>query len=821
MMRKLFAFVVLVVCTGALPGEAVELARSGEALVPVVSDASEGIGPAVADLKQFLDATTGGDFQQLGPDADHAGPAIYVGPTHYVTSDGGTDPESPWLSEQVVQIQTRDDSLYITGGGVDGCNHAVYAFLEDLCGLRFFHPGELGTHIPESPDLSFDEVNVRQVPSFVYRRMWPSSRTPDRRMYNEWKVWYRRSRQGGPAISMGHNLFRIVPPELYDEHPEYFPKIGGERIDPRGGAQWQPELANQGVIDLAAEKAIEAFEASGDRFSYSLSMNDGAGWSESEEALAQDPPEFRDTHKRGKARRMIVFANSVAEQTSKQFPDRYLVFYAYKSTLEPPAEPNVHPNVIPAIAHWGIARDPFHPISAPREISPPNALYREAIRGWDRLAQNLIAREYWTAPRADPLLKSGVAPILFEDIPYYHQHGFMACNSEANIAWGNLALNHYIAARLMWKVDTDPEKLLTDYFAKYYGDAAEAMRAFFTRIWEVAYRHYLPEDLAVPIDDEDIQFLAERLDEATAAFMADELRAARVAMTRDLFETWRMRRRLLEQDNPAPGQIASYMEHLDALAQRQTDALVVSRWQQEFMAPIPEAALYDGPGLERPLPGEPLASDQARPLIARRGGTWLVQVEEDRRIDATVIGVRVGPQYAHHPSWHVISAAGESIASGHMPMPGRDDISVEVPAPGLYQVKMNAGMNGCGLVAHNCPAVMVGPGMKLCERTGEMYFWVPEACKRFTIILYAGTGESAAIRIVRPGGEEAFSGNSLTANALPATINTQPNERGRAWKLEIRKAPEGMLEDYSLLLGDALPPYLAASPGALLVPVDD
>ncbi|MFW5867466.1 MAG: DUF4838 domain-containing protein [Armatimonadota bacterium] len=813
MMRQVIALTVIALITSCLPSQAIDLARDGQALVPIVSDGTGGIEAAVRDLKRYLDAATGAQFEV----AESAqGPAIHVGPTHYAPRESDAQ-RSPWLVEQIVQIQTRDGSLYLTGGGIDGARFAVYAFLEDLCGLRFFHAGDLGTHIPDSPDLSFEDVDVRQVPSFVYRRMWPSSRTPDRRMYREWQTWYHRSRQGGPSIHMGHNLFRIVPPELYDEHPEYFPEIGGVRIDPRGGAQWQPELASQGVIDLAAEKAIAAFEENPDQFSYSLSMNDSAGWSESEEALAQDPEEFRGSQDRGKARRMIVFANAVAEQTSERFPDRYLVFYAYKSTLEPPDEPQVHPNVIPSIAHWGMAADPFHPIAAPEAVSPPNAIYREAIEGWDQIAEKLIAREYWTAPRADPLLKSGVAPILFEDIPYYHHHGFMACNSEANIAWGNLALNHYVAARLMWKVDTDPRALLDDYFAKYYDDAAEPMRAYFTRIWEVAYKHYLPEEIAVPLAEEDVDFLAQRLEEAAVAAVGDDLRAARVQMARDLFETWRMRRALLE-GQPTPEQISAYMDHLDALAAEETDALVVPAWQQEFMAPVPEPAAYEGPDLVRALPDEPLDPEQARPLIARRGGTWLVLVGEDRRIDATAIGVRVGPQYAHRPAWIVATRDGAEVASGHMPMPGEAELSVEVPAPGLYQLQANAGMNGCGFVVHNAPAVMVGPGMKLCERPGEMYFWVPEACERFTITLFAGKSESAAIRIFRPDGTEAFSGDSLTRDALPATLNTEPDERGRAWRLLIEEAPEGMMEDYSVLLGDALPPFLATSEGALLIP---
>lgn len=805
----------LVLLIGIAPACALEIARGGTALVPIASDGAPGIEEAVADLRLFLGRMTGAQFELRTPEECAAGPAIFVGPSYFPPAEAAL--RDRWLTEQIADVRTREGSLYISGGGPSGCTFAVYAFLEDVCGVRFYHPGELGTQVPDRPDLSLDDVSLRQTPSFLYRRMWPSAQTPDRRMYREWQTWFRRSRQGGPAVVVGHNLFRIVPPELYDQHPDYFPLLGGVRLDPRSGAPWQPELAHPGVIQLAVDKARAAFDANPDQYSFSLSMNDSEGWSESPEALAQDPPQFRGSQQRGKARRMLVFANAVAEQVAQTHPDRYLAFYAYKSTLEPPTEPMAHANVIPALCHWGIGGDPFHPITATAEISPNNVLYRRAIDGWDRLAEKLIAREYWTAPRADPLLKSGVTPILFEDIPYYFARGFIGCNSEANIDWGALALNHYVAARLMWDVKLDPAALLDDYFAGYYGAAAAPMRRYFTRVWEVAYKAYLPEARAVPISDEDIAFLDQRLGTAEAAVAGDELRAARVRMARDFFDAWRDRRALLATQ-PTGAQIDAYLARLDALAEARSDALVAAGWKAEFMAPLVEPTPYDGPELARVLPEAPLDAENAQPLIARRSGRWLVLVGEDRRIVAEAIGVRVGPQYTNRPSWQITSAAGEAIASGHTPLPGSTEIDVAVPEPGLYRLDMNAGANGCGLIVRNCPAVLIGPGYQLCEWPGRMYFWVPEATEQFTVTLFASRGESALMRIHDPAGEVVFERDSLTGDVVPAQIAPTPQQRGAAWCVEIAEAPEGMLEDYQLLLGDTLPPYLATSPGALLAP---
>jgi hypothetical protein len=546
-MLRLTALIAAVLALAALPTAAVEITADGDALVPIVVDGTEGIQPALGDLATYLAKVTGGEFETVAA-ADHSqGPAIYVGASYFRPSDGDAARDR-FLLEQVVQIYAQDDSLYITGGSSQGCVYAIYAFLEDLCGVRWFHPGELGEHVPSQPTLAFEDFSKRQVPSFLYRRMVPSSETTDRSSYREHEIWRRRNRQGGPAVAMEHNLHRIVPPELYDTNPDYFPLIDGVRVDPRSGAPWQPELTHRGVVRLATMRAREHFRRNRVAYSFSLSPNDCYGWSESPEALKQDPAEFRGVQERGKARRMIVFANQVAERVARAHPDRYLVFCAYNSTLEPPEEPRCHPMVIPAVCHRGMVADPFHPIAAEEQISPSNALYRRCIAGWRRLAGKLIARENWAAPDYDPLLKAGVTPVLFEDIPYYRDQGFIGIGSDGDLDWGNLALNHYVASKLMWDARRDPEELLEDYFSKYYGEAAAPMRAYFTRIWEAAYRAHLPEQGAAPISETDISYLTDQLRSAVAAAADDELRAARVALARDFFETWQMRR-----DPLAPG----------------------------------------------------------------------------------------------------------------------------------------------------------------------------------------------------------------------------------------------------------------------------
>ena len=83
--------------------------------------------------------------------------------------------------------------------------------------------------------------------------------------------------------------------------------------------------------------------------------------------------------------------------------------------------------------------------------------------------------------------------------------------------------------------------------------------------------------------------------------------------------------------------------------------------------------------------------------------------------------------------------------------------------------------------------------------------------------LFAGKGESALMGIIRPDGSVCFEEDRLTNDIVRAVIAPEEAERGAAWCVEIAEAPEGVLEDYSLLLSDDLPPHLATTPEGLLV----
>ena len=178
--------------------------------------------------------------------------------------------------------------------------------------------------------------------------------------------------------------------------------------------------SNPEVIEIAARKAISYFAGRRpERYAYSLSPNDGYGWCECDRCTAQDPPESRGNRRGGKGRRMVLFANAVAERLVRKYPDKNVCFYAYRATLEPPKDIKVHPNVIVSIAHHSPYFDPIRAVQDP--ASEPRREFLRVVHAWRAITKKLVIREYWTL--VDGLARTCPAYSLAEDIPFFKSKG--------------------------------------------------------------------------------------------------------------------------------------------------------------------------------------------------------------------------------------------------------------------------------------------------------------------------------------------------------------------------------------------------------------
>ena len=146
--------------------EAMTIAEDGvaKAVIVVAPDSSEPERHAAAELAEFLKQITGGKFEILHRDAPGKS-RILVGPT-------AVKPTIPTFStaglgSDGIVIRTAGPDLILAGGQPRGTLYAVYTFLEDHLGCRWW--SSKVSRIPKKKTIKIGNLNVRYVPPLEYR----------------------------------------------------------------------------------------------------------------------------------------------------------------------------------------------------------------------------------------------------------------------------------------------------------------------------------------------------------------------------------------------------------------------------------------------------------------------------------------------------------------------------------------------------------------------------------------------------------------------------------------------------------------------------
>ena len=451
--------------------------------VVVPADCPQERAVVADDVAQTLTQMTGEETRILKRDP---GRTLPDGPKVLLGDEFATRLDRTRLSKHVgydgyIMRSLDDETLLLCGRNEAGHANAAYGWLREL-GCRWLMPGPNAEVIPRvaEPRLGgWDEV---EEPAWVHRNLWYSGLKQFREQApeetaaatEELAVWQRRNRMGqGVPVRFGHSFLRVMPAAGYFEtHPDYFALQGGERI-PNG----QLCTTNEDVIEIFADAAIAAFDEDPDLKSFSLSPNDGYGWCHCEACEALDSPEARGTE-RGKADRVVTFANEVARRVKERHPDRWLAFYAYAGCVKPPTYADPDDNVLVVLTHY--IMDSLRPINDPD--SKWNATFREYLDGWSAVSEQMFLREYycrWWAPWP-------MWPAPAGDIPWLTERNFNGFNAELECRSEGAEIGWYVLGQLLWDPEQDSDALLDEYFTGLYGPAAGAMREYFETLREAA-----------------------------------------------------------------------------------------------------------------------------------------------------------------------------------------------------------------------------------------------------------------------------------------------------------------------------------------------
>jgi hypothetical protein len=458
----LAAFAVLTI--SAVPALAgLTVARHGRTQVRIVlaPGASETERYAADELALFLHIVTGAVFPVVDtPGAPGGrllvGPAAAAAASPRIAVDG--------LAPEEILVRTAGGDIVLAGGSPRGTLYAVYSFLEDVVGCRWWTGA--ASHMPWRPSLAVPDLAIRFAPPLEYREpFWYAAFDP---------VWAARNksngtRAGGDAMRGGrqvyegfvHTFYSLIPPGTYfADHPEWFSEIDGRRTSENA----QLCLTNEDMRRELVKNLKERLRAHPEATIASVSQNDCFGSCTCPKCRAVDEEEG------GPAGTLLRFVNAVAADIGAEFPHVAIDTLAYQYTRKPPRLVRPRPNVIVRLC--SIEASFAKPLD-----DAANKAFFDDLAGWSRIAQRLYVWDYTTnfSHYIQPHPNYGVLAPNLRLFVRHHVRGVF--EQGAYQSWGSemAELRSWVLAKLLWDPSLDEAELRQEFLAGYYGPAAGPM----------------------------------------------------------------------------------------------------------------------------------------------------------------------------------------------------------------------------------------------------------------------------------------------------------------------------------------------------------
>lgn len=454
--------------------EPVELARGGEALLPiyVAPDASPEMRKLAEELAGYLSKIVGSEFKLVSERPKHG---IVLGtraafPEFLAAS---AEPFAPSARERY-RLQTKDGTLAIVGETELAVQNAVFDLLHEL-GYRQFFPTEVWEIIPKRRDLRVDLDKTLQ-PAFASRSLFIALRRKPAELVEATGVkatsaafadWQRKNRGiSGYALNSGHayNAIATRNAAAFKAHPEWVTRKG--TWSDAGSGLYEPKFVvdNPELRQLVREDALRWLKEHPEADTYSIDPSDGRGWpKESSIGTPSDQATF--------------LANDVARAVRKEFPGKRVAFYAY-NLHSPPPNIDVEPEVIVSIATKFNRSNPVP----------------ELMRGWHARGAELGIRDYLAVWNGNLDMPGGGYPAsnpraYLRSLRQFYADGARYYGAEMTSgSWATCGFSIYAGMRALWSPEEgEYEPLLRDFLEKAFGKAAGQLRLFFEMIDSESY----------------------------------------------------------------------------------------------------------------------------------------------------------------------------------------------------------------------------------------------------------------------------------------------------------------------------------------------
>ncbi len=374
-----------------------------------------------------------------------------------------------------------------------GSFNAVNWFLREQ-GIRWYLPGPLGEIVPEKKTIALPKVNRTITPDFALRNLYQMGGNFFTSRQDE-ILWQLRlgTTQGSDIISFGPNVavshgikWSVSRDEIKRSKPDLYKMVGGQRQTDSG----VPCLSSDELVQRNVKYLRTMFDTY-DMPMLSVMPTDGfTGLCQCEKCVGKDSPE------RGRLGSLSDYVwgyvVKVANELAKTHPDKKIHCLAYTTYLEPPLKiDKLPPNVVVGIAQnrstynskeW---REFVMKIRTDwtKKITSGVPLYQ-----YEYYLQDHPTRPWSGTPVSYPHLivedLRSLKGISMGDYAEVYRGGINPIN----------LLNVYVTARFYWDVDQDLEKMLDEYFTRFYGPAEKPMREYYA-LAEEKWRDFSAADI--------------------------------------------------------------------------------------------------------------------------------------------------------------------------------------------------------------------------------------------------------------------------------------------------------------------------------------
>jgi hypothetical protein len=424
-------------------------------------------------------------------------------------------------------IKTMGNNLILSGDRPRGTLYAVYTFLEDYLGVRWWSPD--ASYVPNKPNLKIKDIDIVYKPPFFYRETMHYNVAYRNHLFGN------RLKLNGPCqsspeeyggnysiIGWCHTFSNFLNPAGYfKDHPEWYALVNGKRVTENA----QLCLTNEEMKKTFVDVVLYQIKANPNAGVISVSQNDAMGMCECDDCRALV------TKTGSESGALLTFVNSVAEEVEKANPKFVVDTLAYMYTVKPPTSLKPRDNVI--IRLCTIRCD----FSKPLDSASNQGFYKD-LHSWKNISSHLAIWDY-VANFTNFLIPQANLHVLGPNLRIMAKNNVESVfaqgdnfNPDASFA----VLKTWMLGHLMWNPNLNDKKLIREFVNGYYGAAGPYVERYINLLSTKAYKssEFLGQSNIRPayLTAEDFAEAFKQMDAAEAAVANDPVFSKRVLLQR-------------------------------------------------------------------------------------------------------------------------------------------------------------------------------------------------------------------------------------------------------------------------------------------------